>query len=127
MASKEWIQANQDHLNALKREWYCRNRASHKARVQARKRALRQWFREYKAQLRCERCGESHPACLDFHHLDPGQKVMIPSKLANQRRWSVERILTEVAKCEVICANCHRKEHWPEQAMDAEPEAGEES
>ena len=63
-------------------------------------------------------CDESHPACLDFHHRDPREKVMILSKVTNQRGWSIERILAEIAKCEVICANCHRKEHWSEQDAD---------
>jgi hypothetical protein len=113
VSRREWLEANRDRLNTLKREWYRRNRESHQGRVLARRLALRQWLREYKSHLRCERCGEDHPACLDFHHRDPEQKEVIVSKLVDQRGWGIERILREIAKCEVICANCHRKETGP--------------
>jgi len=32
------------------------------------------------------------------------------------RNWSRKRILDEVAKCIVLCANCHRKMHWVERS-----------
>jgi hypothetical protein len=50
---------------------------------------------EYKKTLRCADCGQSHPATLDFHHLDPAKE--------------------EIAKCVVLCANCHRIRHWNEK------------
>ena len=71
----------------------------------------RKWFDEYKSQLRCERCLETHPACLEFHHREPKKKEIVVSK-ALDWGWSIERILTEIAKCDVVCANCHRKLHW---------------
>jgi len=32
------------------------------------------WFIEYKSTLKCSRCQENHPSCLDFHHLNPEEK-----------------------------------------------------
>jgi hypothetical protein len=26
--------------------------------------------------------------------------------------WSIARVFEEIEKCEVLCANCHFKEHW---------------
>ena len=51
-------------------------------------------------------CGETDVAALDLHHKDPNEKV-------NQARYlySMTQLLSEVAKCVVICANCHRKGH----------------
>jgi hypothetical protein len=57
------------------------------------------------------RCGESHPATLDFHHRDPNEKDFLLSSAA-RNGWGKERILREIEKCDVICSNCHRKEHW---------------
>jgi len=54
----------------------------------------------------CHDCGNSFPHyVMDFDHLD--NKIM---NLSNPkvRRWGKNRILTEVAKCHLVCANCHR-------------------
>lgn len=85
---------------------YLRNRARHKARQGARRRAR---FAAWKAGLKCERCGEDHPACIDLHHRDPRDKDFSLSDMAEKYGWA--RMLAEIAKCEVLCANCHRKEH----------------
>lgn len=69
-----------------------------------------QAFKDYKAGLKCERCSETHPACLDFHHLDPAAKEGDVGRLA--RGWSLDRLKKEIAKCIVLCSNCHRKEHY---------------
>lgn len=74
-----------------------------------RKAELRQRVRDLK--LRCQRCGETDPACLDLHHRDPKAKVMTVSYMVNHG-WSWERVQEEVAKCDVLCANCHRKAHY---------------
>lgn len=55
-------------------------------------------------------CGETDPRCLDFHHKDPTQKLFHIPKAA-KIGYSVEKIQDELAKCDVICSNCHRKLH----------------
>jgi hypothetical protein len=66
----------------------------------------------------CVDCGESHPACLDFHHLDPKQKSEnINYMLRNNRTWPT--IEAEIAKCVVLCSNCHRKRHHNEKQAAA--------
>lgn len=54
----------------------------------------------------CVQCGEKHPACLDFHHKDPATKTRGIGVMVR-----MEDILAEIAKCDVLCANCHRKHH----------------
>lgn len=54
----------------------------------------------------CSRCSNSFPPeAMDFHHL--GDKFWTVSKLYGK---SERRILEEVAKCVLLCANCHRDE-----------------
>jgi hypothetical protein len=72
------------------------------------------WLREYKRTLACGMCRENHPACLDFHHRDPTQKDFRISALGCMG-WSKERVLAEIAKCDVLCANCHRKLHYDDE------------
>jgi hypothetical protein len=73
--------------------------------------SLRAWFTAFKKTLRCARCPESHPYCLDFHHLDPTVKSNTVPALV-KKGVPKERVLAEIAKCVVLCANCHRKEHF---------------
>lgn len=62
----------------------------------------------------CKNCGERHPACLHFHHIDPSEKEFRVNR-AVAEKIPVPRILKEIEKCEVLCANCHAKVHWDEQ------------
>jgi len=68
----------------------------------------RKWFYDIKAELKCERCGFSHPAALDFHHKDPSKKSF---GISANKHVGKEKILEEIKKCEVLCSNCHRIEH----------------
>lgn len=83
-------------------------------RINGNKVKNREWFVEYKKTLECIKCGENHPACIDFHHRDPNEKEGTVSSLAGQT-YSIERTKKEIAKCDVLCANCHRKLHWDER------------
>jgi hypothetical protein len=67
----------------------------------------RKWFFELKQGLKCEKCGFSHPAALDFHHKDPAKKNFGVSSNRNNK----EQVLKEIKNCEVLCSNCHRIEH----------------
>lgn len=85
----------------------------YKDKAAERRKALKKQFDELKLDLRCESCGESHIACLDFHHLNPEEKDMNVSR-AVADGWGLERIKKEIEKCKVLCANCHRKLHYEE-------------
>jgi hypothetical protein len=64
-----------------------------------------------KSGLKCKECGEAHPACLDFHHEDPAEKDLAIAS-AISKGWSIRRLEAEVAKCRVLCSNCHRRHHY---------------
>lgn len=56
---------------------------------------------------KCELCGyNKFSGALEFHHLNPKKKD--PSGL---RAYSLKRLLLEVDKCMLLCANCHREKH----------------
>jgi hypothetical protein len=100
------------------RSWYAKNGIAKRKAVEDRKASLQRWLNDYKAALSCQRCGFSHPACIDFHHLDPKSKRATIALMPRQG-FSLESIKAEIAKRVVLCANCHRILHW-EQAREAE-------
>lgn len=56
----------------------------------------------------CVDCGESDVRCLDFDHRDGADKLNdIARLMSNAFSWT--RILAEIDKCDVRCANCHRR------------------
>lgn len=57
----------------------------------------------------CVDCGlVDIPDVYDFHHLDPMVKEERIA-LIIQRSWA--RVVEELKKCVLLCANCHRKRH----------------
>ena len=61
---------------------------------------------DYLATHPCEECGESDVRVLEFHHV--GGKDMAVSAMVSGG-YSIERITSEISKCTILCANCHRK------------------
>ena len=74
-----------------------------------------------KALAGCRDCGNRNPVVLDFDHLEDkaigiSRAVAIP--------WSITRLKTEIRKCVVRCANCHRiKTHERARSSKAERQA----
>ena len=72
---------------------------------------------------KCSRCGYSkYPEVLEFHHKDPKQKDFNLSSKGHCRSW--ERVKAEIAKCDLLCANCHREIHVEEKLAASEGNLG---
>jgi hypothetical protein len=97
------------------KKWYARNVAKQKSNAKKHKQVSIQRNREYvwgvKSTTPCTQCGESDPACLEFHHLDSDDKESAISNAAGAG-WSLERLQAEVDKCVILCRNCHAKLHY---------------
>lgn len=68
--------------------------------------ARRQRLLEYLQTKCCVDCGENDPLVLELDHVHGLKKFNIGDKGAT---YAWERILQELEKCEVRCANCHRR------------------
>ena len=91
------------------RRWYRANRQAVYDKKNRKRERLRQMLRSAK-EVPCTDCGVRYPYyVMDFDHVD-GEKVMLVSQLVN--RGSVSKLMAEIAKCEVVCANCHRIRTW---------------
>lgn len=56
------------------------------------------------------------PCAMDFDHRDPGAKRYTVTRMIG--RAGTERILAEVAKCDIVCANCHRLRTFERRMAD---------
>ena len=90
--------------------WHYKNRDWNSQRSLNRRQRHRAWLRVKKGGEGCAHCGEDDPACLDFHHQEAAKKEMKVSKLVTYG-FGKDKLRREIGKCEVLCANCHRKEH----------------
>jgi hypothetical protein len=70
-----------------------------------------EFVRQYKARSGCACCGLNNPTVLDFHHIH-GKDFDIAQKM-----WSLPKVKREIAKCVVVCANCHRLIHAGELSL----------
>ena len=73
-----------------------------------------EWSRSLKEWKSCPICGEDHPACLEFHHIDPKTKLLPISTMISLKKPKIE-VLKEIEKCVLLCSNCHRKLHYEEK------------
>jgi hypothetical protein len=76
------------------------------------KKTLNQNKQQFKKQLSeiketsgCVDCGVTNPIVLDFDHLKD-KKYNVSRMIHDGFSWAA--IKKEIAKCEVVCANCHR-------------------
>jgi len=74
----------------------------------------RQFILEYLSKHPCVDCPEKDPVVLEFDHVR-GKKLDTISNLAFRYTSSLKKIVSEIKKCEVRCANCHRRRHAKER------------
>ncbi|HKH41996.1 MAG TPA: hypothetical protein VKA41_09085 [Solirubrobacterales bacterium] len=95
--------------SAYGREHYLANRQKYidaearrkQERAERRTRYLIEFFRDHP----CADCGETDPVVLEFDHLRD-KRLEVTNQFAS-RNW--QEILDEIAKCDVVCANCHKR------------------
>jgi len=79
---------------------------------------IKEYVALYKASAGCRRCGYNrNTKVLHFAHRDPTTKyrdkygkVVEPADMIKGKyrsRYGIETIIAEIAKCDVLCANCH--------------------
>jgi hypothetical protein len=91
------------------REHYLANKQRYVDQAAARKQSVRieqtmkllEYFREHP----CVDCAERDPVVLEFDHL-ADKEFAIGTAIV---RYGWARIEAEMKKCEVVCANCHRR------------------
>lgn len=95
---------------SVDQRWHYRNVEWNTERTLDRRARLRSWVNEYKRTRGCQCCGEDDPACLDCHHRNQSEKEMAVGRMITYG-YGKQKLRDELQKCDVLCANCHRKEH----------------
>jgi len=91
------------------RRYYEANKEAIKKKKIAREKklmsSLKAWLLKYLKEHPCIDCGETNPIVLEFDHVKD-KEFSIGDAI--RRRISLVRVIAEVEKCSVRCANCHR-------------------
>lgn len=90
------------------KEHYRNNTKGYRDRIDAKKSFLRKLLIDLKNDKACMDCGIIYPYyVMDFDHRDASTKIAEVSKLVSN--GELQALLDEIAKCDLVCANCHRR------------------
>mgnify|MGYP000178526341 CR=1 FL=1 len=94
------------------KQYYEENKALHKSNIKLRNKKTifnnRTNYFNILKQSNCIDCPENNPIVLEFDHRDGVKKIEAVGKMVGAG-YSWEVIKKEIEKCDVRCANCHRK------------------
>ncbi|RTK95005.1 hypothetical protein EKI60_00940 [Candidatus Saccharibacteria bacterium] len=89
---------------AIRKHYYA-NREKYIQKALKRKKGIRKWLNDYKESSACVDCKTFYPYyVMDFDHI--ADKSSNVSQLINT--CSMRQIKAEIARCELVCSNCHR-------------------
>lgn len=93
------------------RNWFIKNQEKHKVSTLKGRAKMREANRAYVATVKskpCMDCGVSYPYyVMDFDHRPGTNKISKVAVLADQQ--SLDKVKEEIAKCDLVCSNCHRE------------------
>jgi hypothetical protein len=103
--NKEYRARNVLALRAKKAAYYQANREKILGYQDERRQLVSGWKNQP-----CMDCGKNYPPyVMEFDHLDPDQKLF---NIGQSMSRAIHALEVEVAKCDVVCANCHKqREH----------------
>jgi hypothetical protein len=118
-----WRSGHQPWCKACRQSYDARYFQVNRQRIMARKRErwneLLRWYQDLKESAPCVDCGGFfHHAAMTWDHLPGHEKV---TEVSNLRRSSRQAVLDEVAKCDLVCANCHAVRSYERRRGVAQP------
>lgn len=94
------------------RKYYHKNRERQLLLANKRRREYRKERRDFINKQKdkpCADCGKKYPHyVMDFDHRNGVIKSGNIAHLLNQNFWTYEKLVEEIKKCDIVCANCHR-------------------
>lgn len=114
---RNWYAKNREHCRAYRKRWKRLNPEKMRAYRLKNPRSCLERRREFKAVIDlikaspCQDCGNRYPSrVMEFDHRNPAEKTLNISRLVGKlvTRANRVRIIKEIEKCDLVCANCHR-------------------
>ncbi len=114
-----WLRKSQGKLDpycracrkAYHRAHYLRNKKRYIQNAKERRERIHrirtEWLIAYLRDHPCVECGESDPIVLEFDHVEGTKEFNVGAAFRGSRSWA--DVVKEIGKCEIVCANCHRK------------------
>jgi hypothetical protein len=104
---------DKDKQRKYQHDWHKRRTKEYwRVRQTAKRKDIKEWVDSLKTK--CAKCGYNRCIeALEFHHKDSNDKVRSISRMM-RNNWGRKRILTEIKKCIILCANCHREQRFIE-------------
>lgn len=106
--------------NEQKKNWYERNKETHKANMVENRmknmEAGREFIWNYLSTNPCVECGESDPRVLEFDHVRGKKRAAVTRLVRNG--FSIDIIQAEIDKCVVLCSNCHKRKTYKDTWRD---------
>lgn len=103
-STKRWYENNKEAAAKRSADWYRSNKERASSTQKARTDANRNLVAELK-NVPCADCGGVFPPCvMDFDHVSENKTRGVAQMMSH----SLDLILEEISKCEIVCANCHR-------------------
>lgn len=114
ICSKCKIEKNDDEFYSNKRckdglDYYCKDcRKLGLGQSNQNSYERNRWFVD-NLKSECIKCGETRPWVIQFHHVNPKNKVFSISQCGTRAR---DMLWKEASKCVCLCANCHDEFHY---------------
>lgn len=93
---------SKDHYLKNKDQYIRRSAVNDRIRMELIKREIYLYLQQHP----CTDCGETDPIVLEFDHI---RKKHLTISIMISRGFAIDKIMREIEKCEVRCANCHRR------------------
>lgn len=119
----QYRESLQSYCRACQKEydaaWYQANRDQRRNKARSDRLAYVEWLDSLKANRPCADCGQIYPSfVMEWDHLPGAEKAFVLGEARNGA-YGRRRILEEIAKCELVCANCHRIRTFTRLSADA--------
>lgn len=95
------------------RDYRNKHKEKYKIYLKSRRDLTRILFKSILDPLTCCVCSENRNSTFDFHHLVPSEKDRTIAD-AKKKDWFGKKLVNEICKCAILCANCHRAFHAKE-------------
>ena len=106
----EWSKNNHGKVLEANKKYRLTNKNKIKQYNRNRLVERNKFLKEYLKNHPCIDCGETDPLVLDFDHIKDKKY-----DVSDAKRYSLKKLKLEIDKCEIRCANCHRRKTLREQ------------